>query len=102
MKILKYIIIMSFSFLYLNANEILLLQSYNKGLKWTDGISAGVEDVMKKYPQYELTTEYMDSKKIESEKYEKELLFLYEKRFSNRQYKAIIVADNYAYEFALK
>lgn len=102
MKILKYIVILSFYISFSYSNEILLLHSYNKGLKWSDGISSGIEEVMKKYPHYELTTEYMDSKKIESEQYEEELLVLYEKKFSNRQYKAIIAADNYAYEFALK
>lgn len=102
MKILKYLILLCFSFSFLSGNEILLLHSYNKGLKWSDGISAGVEEVMKTHPQYELTTEYMDSKKIESENYAEELLVLYRKKFSNRHYKAIIAADNYAYEFAIK
>jgi len=102
MNLLKYMIILCFFYLSLHANEILLLHSYNKGLKWTDGISEGVEEVLKKYPRYELTTEYMDSKKIESERYEQELLVLYRKKFRPRSYKAIIAADNYAYEFALK
>ena len=57
MKILKYIIILSLYISFSSANEILLLHSYNKGLKWTDGISTGVEEVMKKYPHFELTTE---------------------------------------------
>ncbi|MBV5279470.1 MAG: PAS domain-containing protein [Campylobacteraceae bacterium] len=82
--------------------EILLLHSYNKGLKWTDGVSAGIEHIVKKHDHYELTTEYMDSKKIESESYFKELLDLYQKKFKKRKYAAIIVADNYAYNFALK
>ena len=72
MKILKYIVILSFYISFSYSNEILLLHSYNKGLKWSDGISSGIEEVMKKYPHYELTTEYMDSKKIESE----QLLFI--------------------------
>ena len=82
--------------------EILLLHSYNKGLKWTDGISSGVEAVVKEHYDYELTTEYMDSKKIDSPAYLKELFDLYVKKFSKRKYEAIIVADNYAYDFALK
>ncbi|MDD2383838.1 MAG: ABC transporter substrate binding protein [Sulfurospirillaceae bacterium] len=84
------------------AKEILLLHSYNKGLKWTDGISSGVEAVMNEKNDYELTTEYMDSKKIDSPEYLQELFELYVKKFSKRKYEAIIVADNYAYEFALK
>jgi len=99
---LKIIIILFIYSSFLYSNEILLLHSYNKGLKWSDGISRGVEDIMLKHPQYELTTEYMDSKKIESDNYITELLDLYKKKFSNRRYKAVIVADNYAYEFALK
>jgi len=84
------------------AKEILLLHSYNKGLKWTDGISRGVETVLKEHYDYELTTEYMDSKKIDSPAYLAELLSLSIKKFSKRKYKAVIVADNYAYDFALK
>ena len=82
--------------------EILLLHSYNKGLKWTDGISDGVSSVFKNYPQYEITTEYMDSKKIDTDEYFSALLTLYKKKFSKREYKVVIVADNYAFEFVLK
>lgn len=99
---LKFIIVLIFFSSFLYSNEILLLHSYNKGLKWTDGISHGVEEVMQKHPQYELTTEYMDSKKVESEDYTEELLDLYKKKFSKRNYKAVIVADNYAYDFVLE
>ena len=102
MSNLKIIIILLIYSSFLYPNEILLLHSYNKGLKWTDGISKGVQDVMLKHPQYELTTEYMDSKKIESENYFNELLDLYRKKFYQRHYKAVIVADNYAYDFVLK
>ncbi|ATB69750.1 sensor kinase of two-component regulatory system [Sulfurospirillum diekertiae] len=102
MKYLKIMIILFFYSSFLYSDEILLIHSYNKGLKWSDGISRGIEDIMLKHPQYELTTEYMDSKKIESENYFDELLDLYRKKFRNRQYNAIIVADNYAYDFVLK
>ena len=85
-----------------NPKEILLLHSYNNGLKWTDGITQGVREVLNKYPKYELTIEYMDSKKIHSIEYFDILMSLYEKKFSNRKYEVIITADNYAYEFVLK
>ena len=58
--------------------------------------------IFEKYPQYELTVEYMDSKKNDSQEYFDTLMSLYEKKFSNRKYEVIIAADNYAYEFALK
>lgn len=89
--------------LFANApTQILLLHSYNKGLKWSDGISQGAENVFGKDLQYELTTEYMDTKKIDSLEYLETLFLLYEKKFSKRDYKAVIAADNYAFEFALK
>ena len=99
MKFIVIILISIGALLGAEVEEILLLHSYNKGLKWTDGISAGVEEVFKNHPNYELTTEYMDSKKIESKAYFDVLLEMYKKKFSQRKYKAIIVADNYAYEF---
>lgn len=102
MKFIVIILISIGALLGAEVEEILLLHSYNKGLKWTDGISAGVEEVFKNHPNYELTTEYMDSKKIESKAYFDVLLEMYKKKFSQRKYKAIIVTDNYAYEFALK
>ena len=85
-----------------NSKEILLLHSYNSGLKWSDGITLGVKEVFDKYPNYELTIEYMDSKKIDTKEYLQTLTSLYEKKFSNRKYDVIITADNYAYEFALQ
>lgn len=85
-----------------NSKEILLLHSYNSGLKWSDGITLGVKEVFDKYPDYELSIEYMDSKKIDTKEYLESLTSLYEKKFSSRKYDVIITADNYAYEFAMQ
>ncbi|MDZ7817663.1 MAG: ABC transporter substrate binding protein [Aliarcobacter sp.] len=85
-----------------SSKEILLLHSYNNGLKWTDGITQGVKEILDKHPEFELTIEYMDSKKIDSQEYFDILMNLYEKKFSNRKYLVVIAADNYAYEFVLK
>jgi len=82
--------------------EILLLHSYNKGLKWSDGISKGVNEIFANHPEFEITTEYMDSKKINSDQYFEALLNLYDKKFAGRNYEVIITADNFAFEFALK
>ena len=101
MKLLIYLILL---LSYLQANEpkeILLLHSYNNGLKWSDNITKGVREILDKYPQYELTIECMDSKKIDTKEYFENLLSLYKKKFSNRKYAVVITADNYAYEFAL-
>jgi signal transduction histidine kinase/ABC-type uncharacterized transport system substrate-binding protein len=102
MKFLLFFILSITTLFANNPKEILLLHSYNNGLKWTDGITQGAKEVLDKYPDYELTVEYMDSKKIDSQEYFDILMSLYEKKFSNRKYEVVISADNYAYEFVLK
>ncbi|RXJ53779.1 histidine kinase [Candidatus Marinarcus aquaticus] len=102
---MKIIFCIFFSFFALWANEkneVLLLHSYNKGLKWSDGISEGINSVFAQNTQYEITTEYMDTKKNDTKEYFDALVKLYEKKFEKRQYKAIITADNYAFTFALQ
>lgn len=101
MKLFIFILIFSTYLLGNNAKEVLLLHSYNNGLKWTDGITQGVKEVFKKHPEYELTIECMDSKKIDTKEYFETLSKLYEKKFSNRAYEVVIAADNYAFEFVL-
>ena len=52
---MKYLILFLLAISTLLANsskEILLLHSYNSGLKWTDGITQGVKEVLEKYPEY--------------------------------------------------
>ncbi len=101
MKFIFFILIF-LSFLFANPQkEILLLHSYNNGLKWSDTITEGIKSVLSRYPKYELTIEYMDSKKISSDEYFNMLHQLYKKKFSNRKYDVIITADNYALDFAL-
>ena len=101
---MKLLLILLLFISYLCANspkEILLLHSYNNGLKWSDSITNGIREILDKYPQYELTIECMDSKKIDTKEYFDNLLSLYKKKFSNRKYSVIITADNYAYDFVL-
>jgi|GEM_PF-249532 len=89
-------------FIFANSQkDILLLHSYNIGLKWTDNITKGVKTVFENYPEYELTTECMDSKKTTSKKYFDTLKKLYEQKFSSRHYEVILVADNYALNFVI-
>ncbi|WP_428024179.1 ATP-binding protein [Arcobacter sp.] len=98
-----FIIFILFSSLFASnpQKEILLLHSYNNGLKWSDTITEGVKDVLSRYPNYELTIEYMDSKKINDKEYFNLLHQLYKKKFSTRKYDVVLTADNYAFNFAL-
>lgn len=101
---MKQIIIFLLLIIILEASskEILLLQSYNKGLKWSDDLSRGVEDIFSKYKKYELTTVYMDSKKNNSLEYKNIVHQLFQKKLKFQKYDVVIVADNYAIEFVLK
>ena len=85
-----------------SSRHILLLQSYNKGLVWSDDISKGVEEVFAPYKNYELTTEYMDTKKNEDAVYLKELYELFEAKLKNQTFEVVIAADDFAVNFALE
>lgn len=88
---------------YAKSKHILVLQSYNKGLVWTDNISKGIEDtLLLQNSHYELTTEYMDTKKINSAEYMDSLYRLFIMKMEKQSFDAIIAADNEASEFVLK
>ncbi|MGB7403087.1 MAG: histidine kinase, partial [Arcobacter sp.] len=93
-----FLLLLILSSLYANnKKEILLLHSYNDGLKWTDGITNGLKSVINRYPNYELTIEYMDTKKNHSKEYFEILSLLYTKKYADKKYDLIITADNYAF-----
>lgn len=104
MKKIKLVAIFFFlaTTLFAQSKQILLLQSYNKGLKWSDDISLGLEDQLKKYKNYELTTEYMDGKKNYSKLYQETVYRLFLQKLQFNSYDVIIVADNYAINFCKK
>ena len=83
------------------AKEVLLLHSYHKGYEWTDSISKAVEDSFK-YTDIELTTEYMDTKRVYDNQYTKKLLDFYQQRYKNRKFDLIIASDNNALDFLNK
>lgn len=101
MKTILLLFILFFS-LEASNKHILLLQSYNKGLKWSDDLSKGVEDILLKHKRYELTTEYMDSKKNSSKEYTEILYRLFLKKIQTQKYDVVIVADNFAIDFVIK
>lgn len=81
--------------------HILLLHSYHKGLQWSDEISRGVETVLEAYPNYQLTTEYMDTLKNEDPMYLSYLYSLFALKLKQQNYDAVIAADDFAVDFLL-
>ena len=103
---MKYFLLFSilfFNFLFANTSkDVLLLHSYHKGYTWTDDISSQIEKNFKDNKNVELTTVYMDSKRIDTSSYLNNLANLYKEQFQNRKFDLIIISDNTALDFMIK
>ncbi len=85
-----------------NPKEVLLLHSYHKGYIWSDDISKILEDKFSKFKNIELTTVYMDTKRVLDPQYLEDLAKLYKQQFKERKFDLIIASDNNAFEFSIK
>ena len=90
------------NFLYAQNKEVLLLHSYHKGYKWTDDISLSIEKNFETHGNIELTTLYMDTKRVVGPIYFDKLASLYKEQLSHRNFDLVIVSDNNAFEFAIR
>lgn len=90
------------NFLYASNKEVLLLHSYHKGYKWSDDISKAIEEKFEPNDNIELTTLYMDTKRVLDPIYLDKLADLYKEQLANREFDLIIVSDNNAFEFAIR
>ena len=82
--------------------HVLLLNAYSKGYAWTDNIVKGVEDVLLSQDNIILTIEYMDTKVNNTQTYYQMLSYLYETKYANRSFDAIISSDDDALKFLKK
>ncbi len=105
MKLIHYIALSCFLLLSLQSfsserKKILVLHSYHQGLRWTDNVNKGIQNVMDSIGgQVELDYEYLDTKRYPSEEYLNKLIELYDLKLQREKYDAIIVADNNALSF---
>ena len=103
---MKYFLLFSILFLNLlfanSSKDVLLLHSYHKGYAWTDDISKEIEKKFKDHKDIELTTVYMDTKRIDDYSYLNDLAKLYKKQFEGRVFDLVIVSDNTALDFMIK
>jgi PAS domain S-box-containing protein len=84
------------------AKNILFLNSYHRGMNWSDEIFDGVKQVVDQYEDINLFTEYMDTKRFTSDRYLDELITLYTQKYKNIPIDAVICADNPALDFVIK
>ena len=100
MRLFLFIMLLMNSSLF--AKEVLLLHSYHKGYAWSDDISKTIEQKLFPYQDIELSTVYMDTKRITTPAYLDKLSILYKEQFSKRKFDLVIVSDNNAFDFAIK
>ncbi|RXJ58019.1 ABC transporter substrate binding protein [Candidatus Marinarcus aquaticus] len=79
--------------------EVLLLHSYHKGYKWSDDISNAIEEKLEHRKDINISTVYMDTKKIDTPLYYSTLLSLFKQQFENRRFDLILASDNNALDF---
>ena len=97
------VILLFINFLYqASAKEVLLLHSYHKGYKWSDDISKAIEDSFSSNSEIELTTLYMDTKRVVGPVYLDKLASLYKEQLAKRNFDLVIASDNIAFEFAIR
>ncbi len=102
---LPYLIVFIFSLITCahpaNAEKILHLASYNRDLPWTAGISAGIRQVLKKHPEIELKTFYMDTKRHPSEHAVKAMALQAKHFIEQWQPDLVIASDDNAAKYVL-
>lgn len=84
--------------------KILVLNSYNKGFHWVDGIVEAVESGLNTENfSYDLRVEYMDSKATKyTPAFEKQLHDLYSFKYENEKFDILICSDDHAFDFLRK
>jgi len=85
-----------------NTKEVLLLHSYHKGYIWSDDISKTIEKQFAKHKDIELTTVYMDTKRVADPVYLDKLADLYKEQFKKRDFDLVIASDNNAFDFVIR
>lgn len=80
--------------------DVLVINSYNKGLKWTDDIVRGIESILQ--DKANIYVEYMDAKRIDNEEYHVMLRDIFSHKFKNYSFDTIITSDVNALAFMAK
>ncbi len=81
--------------------NVLYLNSYHHGYRWSDSILEGVRSVLDESEfKIDLQIEYMDAKKFNYEDVTGMLLRLYREKFMGERFDVVMVSDNDAFTFA--
>ncbi|WP_319779624.1 ABC transporter substrate binding protein [Maridesulfovibrio sp.] len=86
------------------SKHVLILHSYHPGMAWVDNLDKGIREELLR-PPYDDTiihTEYMDTKRHQSQKYYDKLLHIYKEKYRNINLNLVIATDNNAFDLLLK
>lgn len=83
------------------AKHILLINSYDQGFAWTDSLTRGISNELRKYPNTVLHLEYLNSKQFGQSNFDITKLFFTEK-YRQVHLDGVLVTDNDALDFAVK
>ncbi len=97
----KLILLLFFSVSLFANSSILIINSYHKGYSFSDSIINGIEEVLYSYADIDINILYMDSKRVSSKEYQKNLKNLYMVQLRDRKYDLVIVISEFAYDFVL-
>ena len=86
----------------LGKQHVLVLNSYNRGYKWTDSETEGILDVFAPHPGVMLRIEYMDAKILNTDDYYQRLRDLYALKYRDHEFDAVISTDDDALFFLKK
>ncbi len=85
---------------YQETRQVLVINSYHQGYKWTDEIVAGITDqLMAEQDNVMLSVEYMDTKRLLDEAYLQKLYDLYAYKFQAQSFDVILTSDDNAFNF---
>lgn len=80
--------------------KVLVLHSYHSGLSWTDSLVKGInEGLTDSGMVLDVAHEFMDSKRIFSDRYLEQLADLYALKFGNSHIDVILATDDLAFNF---
>lgn len=83
--------------------NVLLLNSYHSGYRWSDEIIHGISDALNQgEEEIQLFVEYMDSKRIQNQATSMRLAELIQEKYHHTPLDAVVVADDNAFSFFKK
>ncbi len=87
--------------IFAKSDNILILHSYNYGLKWTETIQEGISKEFNDsiYDHYELFTEYLDAKRFYKESNLLEYKTFLQSKYKDFSFDLILCSDNAAFSF---